>query len=71
MQAKKRTFRLLLATLAVGLGLGAAAGLSTGPLAASEIPPEEGGPSGHFDWAGYWWCHCGGTTCGPCSEHPS
>lgn len=72
MQTKKRTFRLLLATMAVGLGLGAAAGMATGPLSAQEEEIEaEAGATGHLDWAGYWWCHCGGTkTCGPCSEHP-
>lgn len=69
MNARKPMFRLLLAALAAGAGLGGSAGLATRPLHASEVEGEAG-PSGHFDWAGYWWCHCGGTTCGPCSEHP-
>jgi hypothetical protein len=69
MNTRKPMFRLLLVALAAGAGLGGSAGLTTRPLHASEVEGEEG-PSGHFDWAGYWWCHCGGTTCGPCSEHP-
>ncbi|HEX5725762.1 MAG TPA: hypothetical protein VFX98_09880 [Longimicrobiaceae bacterium] len=46
--------------------------MATGPLSAQEEEIEaEAGATGHLDWAGYWWCHCGGTkTCGPCSEHP-
>jgi hypothetical protein len=64
--------RFLLAVLALGLGLGAAAGLSTSPLSAATADLLAPTGFGHIDDMGtYKFCHCGvERACYPCANWP-